>query len=110
MLILVLVLDFNSLVGCGELSPEFSWLWTISGSGLQLVGFFLLYKALKIASINNEDLVPDDYFIVGFFRSKWFYVVVLIFAGYMIFSYGVSHPDSRGHFKLGTKITSCGGG
>lgn len=108
--ILTTIIDINSLIGCGELSQKFSWPWAIFGATLQIIGLIGLCKILKKSSKNNEDLIPNDYIRYGFFRSKWFYLIILISIGCMIFSYGVSHPDSRGNFKIGKKITNCSNG
>lgn len=108
--IFMAIININSLIGCGELSQKFSWPWTIFGSALQATGLIGLCKILKKSSENNDDLIPNDYIRYGFFRSKWFYLIILISLGCMVFSYGVSHPNSRGNFKIGKKITSCSNG
>lgn len=106
-LAIAIFIDVHFLAGCGKLSPEFSSGWVIAGTFLQLYGARKLFRILRSNAAVGADIVPDDYVRDGFFRSKWFYVVCIIYLGCLIFSYGVSHPDSRTEVKLGMKISSC---
>jgi hypothetical protein len=106
-LLTAILIDIQFLIDCGKLSPEFSWSWVIVGAFLQLYGARKLFQTLRSDAAAGIDIIPDDYVRVGFFRSKWFYVVCIIYLGCLIFSYGVSHPDSRTEVKLGMKISSC---
>ncbi|MED5595776.1 hypothetical protein [Janthinobacterium sp. P210006] len=109
-LAIAIFIDVHFLAGCGKLSPEFSSGWVIAGTFLQLYGARKLFRTLRSDAAVGAHIVPDDYVRYGFFRSKWFYAVLVIYMGCMVFSYGVSHPDSRTALKLGTKISSCPGG
>ncbi|WP_338678859.1 hypothetical protein OPV09_17000 [Janthinobacterium sp. TB1-E2] len=108
-LAIAIFIDVHFSTGCGKLSPEFSWGWVVAGTFLQLYGAHKLFRTLRSDTVAGIDIVPDDYVRDGFFRSKWFYIVFIIFFGCMVFSYGVSHPDSRTAFKPGMKISSCPG-
>ncbi|WP_454775186.1 hypothetical protein [Janthinobacterium tructae] len=106
-LLLAILIDIQFLIGCGKLSSEFSLGWVVVGAFLQLYGARKFFQTLRRDAAAGVDIVSDDYLRYGFFRSKWFYDVLIICLGCMAFSYGVSHPDSRAGFKLGTKISSC---
>nr|WP_314627963.1 hypothetical protein [uncultured Janthinobacterium sp.] len=101
---IAIFIDVHFLTGCGKLSPEFSWGWVIAGTFFQLDGAWKLFRTLRSDAAIGADIVPDDYVRYGFFRSKWFDVVLIIYMGCMVFAYGVSHPDSRTAGKLAAAL------
>jgi hypothetical protein len=105
--LIALTADITAFHGCTYVNSSIGWGQVFIGGFLQFIGFFLLISVFKKADKVEEDLIPSDYRKYGLFRSKWYYVTLLILAGCMVFARGLNHSNLDEGFKLGEKWWSC---
>jgi hypothetical protein len=90
--------------GCSYILENIGWGKFIFGIIFQVVGICALYVSLLL---KNDDLIPGDYFRVGFFRSKWFYSLILTYLGAVLFAAGLNHPSLDRAFNIGESWWTC---
>jgi hypothetical protein len=100
--------DIAACYGCSYTGRIIGWKQVCFGLFFQIVGLILLFKIFrKFPGKVVEDLIPADYGRYGLFRSKWYYMMMLVSLGTMLFASGLNHPNLHSAFGIGDSWWSC---